>query len=786
MLGWCCKRMRHPLRDEGHMKILFDMRVVQFAQNRGIGNYSINLIETLVKNNPEIEFEYLIDTDLATLPSNIPSARIVFLDRLEYLDRTYDVFFNMGFFSVLKTENMGSYIVPPEIRQRARLVVGVVYDLIPLVFKEHYLLDETVKKRYLACLESANAMDHLFCISETTKQDLLRYSRIHDNRATVIDGAGKTRSVSRMVDYDFQSRTNTLVYIGGDDYRKNLVGAAEAFALAYSENKVPADSLFYIVCTVTKATKAAVTKIAKTYGVENHILVPGYLPDETLSALVQSAKATVFPSLYEGLGMPILESYSLGTPVFAGDNSSLRELTHPECRFDASDMQATASAYAEALSNGALCEKSMAFGEKILSSFTWQRTEKIIYRKICDLLAAEQVLTRFDKVAICTSLPPDENGVAVFTAAAFGKYSDKYCFFSASEQCGAMAELRKLNPENPATVFSLGRAVSGKYLATARAQLYVIGNSRFSTPVLEEALKWKNSMMPRYVYFHDGNNTMGLYYYLGSDFHKMKALLLAAYPERRDELIGVKSIDDIFNCDIPCFSPILMLTQIDKVLVTTERLRERLLDDVRGKMKVSVDVLPLPINGATVGAPKRYFDDDTYVIGHFGYPSRPKRIDLLAQAVGIAKKKKKCALLLAGYGNLQWIAEESRLGSAVRVVSGPSQDELYAAMAGADVAVQLRYPFTGESSGAIHDLLGLGKRVVTTRGFVASDISDLVTEVEPTISAEALADVLLGFASADTQGERERASLARQRRFSGAIVSKFETILNRGDHEGVT
>lgn len=768
------------------MKILFDMRVVQFAQDRGIGNYSINLIETLVKNHPEIEFEYLIDIDLTPLPPNVPSARLVFLDRLKYLDRTYDVFFNMGFFSVLKSEDMDSYIVPAEIRQRSRLVVGIVYDLIFLVFKEHYLLDETVKRRYLACLESANAMDHLFCISETTKEDLLRYSRIHDNRATVINGAGKTRPSSQMVNYDFQMRTNTLVYIGGDDYRKNLVGAAEAFALAYSENQIPADSLFYIVCNITEATKAAVTEISKTYGAENHILVPGYLPDETLSALIQSAKATVFPSLYEGLGMPILESYSLGTPVFAGDNSSLRELTHPECRFDSSDMQATASAYVEALSNRALCEKSMAFGEKILSTFTWQRTEKIIYQKICDLLVAEQTLTRFDKVAVCTSLPPDENGVAVFTAAAFGKYPDRYCFFSASELCGAMAELTKLNPKNPATVFSLDRAISDKYLAAARAQLYVIGNNHFSMSVLQEAVKRKDSAIPRYAYFHDGNNTMGLYCYLGSDFHKMKTLLLAAYPEKRDELIGAKSIDHILDYDIPCFAPLLMLMQIDKVIVTTEKLRERLLDDMQGKMKVSVDVLPLPIEKVVVNAPKRYFNDDTLVIGHFGYPSQFKRLDLLAKAVRITKKKRKCALLLAGYGDLARVAEDSQLGSAVRVLSGPSQKELYAAMAGADVAVQLRYPFKGESSGAIHELLGLGKRVVTTKGFIDSDISDLVTEVEPTISAEALADVLLGLAAADKQGEQERASRAWQRRSSGVIVNKFEMILNRGENEDIT
>ncbi|MCE5257344.1 MAG: glycosyltransferase [Spirochaetaceae bacterium] len=767
------------------MKILFDMRVVQFAQNRGIGNYSINLIETLVKNNPEIESEYLIDTDLATLPSNVPAARLVFLDRLEYLDRTYDVFFNMGFFSVLKIEDMGSYIVPAEIRQRSRLVVGIVYDLIPLVFKEHYLLDETVKRRYLACLESANAMDHLFCISRTTKEDLLRYSRIHDNRATVINGAGKTCSVSLTVDYDFQMRTNTLVYIAGDDYRKNLVGAAESFALAYSRHRVPIDSLFYIVCNVSETTKKLILKAVRIYRAEDRVVIPGYLPDEVLSPLVQSAKATVFPSLYEGLGMPVLESYSLGTPVFAGDNSSLRELTHPDCRFDASDIEATASAYVEALTDKTRCENSVLFGEKILSRFSWRIAGEIVYRKICDLLVAEQKLDHFNKVAICTSLPPDENGVAVFTANTFGKYPDRYCFFSASERYQAMAELKRQNPENPATVFPFGHTVSDKYLAAARAQLYIIGNNDFSAAVLEEAVKWKDSPVPRYAYFHDGNNTMALYHYLGSDFHKMKVLLLAAYPERRDELIGAKSIDDIFDYDIPCFSPMLMLTQINKAIVTTEKSREHLLDDVRGKMRVSVDILPLPIERGVVNVPKRYFNDDTFVIGHFGYPSQFKRFDLLVKAVQIAKKKRKCALLLAGYGDLGRVVENSKLGSAVRVVSGLSQEELYAAMAGADVAVQLRYPFKGESLVVIHELLGLGKRIITTRGFIDSDISDLIMEVEPTISAEALANVLLGL-DAGKQGEQERASRAGQRRSSRAIVSKFETILNRGENEGAT
>jgi hypothetical protein len=88
------------------------MRVVQFAQNRGIGNYSMNLIETLVKNNPEIEFEYLIDTDLASLPTTLLPPGLYFLI-IWNIWIGLMMFFQYGFFSVLKIEDMGSYIVHP-------------------------------------------------------------------------------------------------------------------------------------------------------------------------------------------------------------------------------------------------------------------------------------------------------------------------------------------------------------------------------------------------------------------------------------------------------------------------------------------------------------------------------------------------------------------------------------------------------------------------------------------------------------------------------------------------
>ncbi len=66
------------------------------------------------------------------------------------------------------------------------------------------------------------------------------------------------------------------------------------------------------------------------------VILTGFVSDQTLGRLFAGCMATVFPSLYEGLGLPVLESYAFGKPALASDSSSLRELVPEPCRFDPS------------------------------------------------------------------------------------------------------------------------------------------------------------------------------------------------------------------------------------------------------------------------------------------------------------------------------------------------------------------------------------------------------------------------------------------------------------------
>src|SRR5207244_339238 len=101
---------------------------------------------------------------------------------------------------------------------------------------------------------------------------------------------------------------------------------------------------------------------AARLGIASRLYLPGYVSDPTLVALYQSTALFVFPSLYEGYGLPVAEAMACGAPVVSAGTSALAELTHPLGQFDPTDPGAIAGAMAAALSDpevaGALAKAS--------------------------------------------------------------------------------------------------------------------------------------------------------------------------------------------------------------------------------------------------------------------------------------------------------------------------------------------------------------------------------------------------------------------------------------------
>ena len=119
-----------------------------------------------------------------------------------------------------------------------------------------------------------------------------------------------------------------------------------------------------IVCEAPPLTRNHYLVMAKRLGVEDRLLIPGFVPEEVLVSLYQCAELAVFPSLYEGYGLPVVESMACGAPTMAGDNSSLQEILPRDARFQPSDPGAIAEAIVRGLTDKPFRERLLALADQ--------------------------------------------------------------------------------------------------------------------------------------------------------------------------------------------------------------------------------------------------------------------------------------------------------------------------------------------------------------------------------------------------------------------------------------
>ena len=215
-----------------------------------------------------------------------------------------------------------AHVLPP-IHPRASLVT--VHDLGYLHFPEAHPWRQRLYLD-LSTRWNARAAAHLLADSEATRADLMAHYRTSPEKITVAyPGCDETLApvrdpvVVEAAKARYGIAGDYFLYLGTLQPRKNLARVVAAFATLQSEAVLVLagkrgwlyDDLF------TQARRA---------GLEGRVLFPGYIPDGDKAALLSGALAFVFPSLYEGFGLPVLEAQACGCPVITSTTSSLPEV----------------------------------------------------------------------------------------------------------------------------------------------------------------------------------------------------------------------------------------------------------------------------------------------------------------------------------------------------------------------------------------------------------------------------------------------------------------------------
>lgn len=274
------------------------------------------------------------------------------------------------------------HLLPPFRRIRTVLTV---HDLIYVLFPEYHL---PMNYHFLRLMmpRFARRAGAIIAISECTRRDLVRLWQIPEEKVHVIYEGIDARfrpplaaTTAARVRASYGLPDRFALYVGTIEPRKNLPTLLEAWKRLGSP------------CPLVIAGKKGwlyeetFTKV-EALGLSDRVIFTGFVPDEDLPALYGAAEIFVFPSLYEGFGLPVLEAMACGTPVVTTTGGSLPEVAGDAALLvDPTAVAALTDALGRMLRDRALRDEFRERGLARAGIFTWERTAsetRDVYRQL--------------------------------------------------------------------------------------------------------------------------------------------------------------------------------------------------------------------------------------------------------------------------------------------------------------------------------------------------------------------------------------------------------------------
>lgn len=297
----------------------------------GLGNYSRSLIEHLSKQFTQ--HQYFIYTPkikekLEKLPLfALPNINLKLPLKAKFLWRSF------GIKKQLLADQIDifhglSHEIPFGLQKIGIKSIVTIHDLI-FLRKPHYykLIDRLIykwKSKY-ACSQA----DKIIAISEKTKQDIIEFYKTNPNKIEVIyqscDDSFKISATEKeklIVKEKYQLPTNYLLSVGSIEERKNLLLIIKALPKINNNFKL-------VVIGKTTDYAKKVRQEIENLGLQNSVIFLKNIPFSDLPAIYQMAKTFIYPSLYEGFGIPIIEALYSKVPVVAATGSCLEEAGGP-------------------------------------------------------------------------------------------------------------------------------------------------------------------------------------------------------------------------------------------------------------------------------------------------------------------------------------------------------------------------------------------------------------------------------------------------------------------------
>lgn len=347
--------------------VVFGPEIWSLQRDGGISRYFQQLINELSKvgasgkiltstpNNDRINDLNLHEFELLKVPSNSNKYK----DLPNYLSR-----------------DSGRNILHPTYYSRNLLglqekklkVVITVFDMISEIFPERKpqfrrFIDE---KRI-----SVDRADHILSISQQTKNDLIRFYGVPEEKITVTHLGTNLHKIPRS-DFVTPPRNSYILYIGKRGGYKNF----KNFVAAFSQSK-QLKSNFSIIAIGGESFNSEENELFLKLGIQEKIFQINS-NDSQLAMYYRRAACLVYPSLYEGFGLPPIEAMSLNCPVIASNQGSIPEICKTAAQyFDPNSIDSIQQTIEVTLQNEELLDEMRRNGVILATNFTWEKTGAI-------------------------------------------------------------------------------------------------------------------------------------------------------------------------------------------------------------------------------------------------------------------------------------------------------------------------------------------------------------------------------------------------------------------------
>lgn len=359
------------------MKIGIDSRSINLHSGTGIGTYTKNLVKEVLTLDKKNKYTLIWTGEMIEEFNNLNP------DFIMSSGKHGRFFENIYIPEILNSKDIDLYHIPqngmglPFGYENLNYVV-TIHDLIP------YIMPQTVGPGYLKRFlrDMPNIIENssgILTVSEFSKRDILRFFKGYPEDKIFVTPLATSEIYKplpkdtslKIVQDKFNFNSSYLLYVGGFSSRKNVKGLIDAFLKAKGSFS---KKMKLLIVGSLKDDGLNLFKYVESLNIDD-IIFTGYIEDSVLPTLYSGATAFVYPSYYEGFGLPPLEAMSCKTPVITSNVTSIPEVTKDSSiLIEPSDILNLSSSIFEIVENESLRLDIAEKGYKRSLQFSWRQT----------------------------------------------------------------------------------------------------------------------------------------------------------------------------------------------------------------------------------------------------------------------------------------------------------------------------------------------------------------------------------------------------------------------------